>query len=410
MKAAFQDWNDAIRLAEVRAMLDVSWGCHALIPMFEVIREKNCDLYFVFEYMPDGTLNDLISKTREQRSTIDFSTIRNILHQVLQGVQHIHGKGYMHRDLKPENLLMRGTECKVADFSLTRGVRSAERQMTTYVSTRWYRAPEIILCDPKYGAKADIFALGCILAELYRLVPLFPGETELEQLQRYLSVLGKLEDADWPEGELLSKRFGLKPSSTSKTLPIQRLQHELPTASGTAVSLVCDLLRLNPKLRPTASDALKHEYFRQAENAEETSAGTNIVTTPRKMVPSTSRLPLVSVSPTFRNLAAFQSIDTRPAELLHDSCRKSVHSGDLLDTITCPSFDYQRPEHIYYKRCSSSVTRIDNRANGASCKRPFRTAIYEGDENQNTGSIATNIDKSKVPRITTTPAQAFHLD
>jgi serine/threonine protein kinase len=86
----------------------------------------------------------------------------------------MHKHGYFHRDLKPENLLESNGTVKIADFGLAREIRS-KPPYTTYVSTRWYRAPEVILKSSDYNSPIDIFAVGCIMAELFKLWPLFPG-------------------------------------------------------------------------------------------------------------------------------------------------------------------------------------------------------------------------------------------
>jgi serine/threonine protein kinase len=88
-----------------------------------------------------------------------------------------HKHGYFHRDLKPENLLESNGTVKIADFGLAREIRS-KPPFTDYVSTRWYRAPEVILKSPDYNSPIDIFAVGCIMAELYRIQPLFPGGSD----------------------------------------------------------------------------------------------------------------------------------------------------------------------------------------------------------------------------------------
>lgn len=80
----------------------------------------------------------------------------------------------MHRDLKPENLLCYNNTVKIADFGLAKEI-DARPPFTDYVSTRWYRAPEILLRQPDYNAPIDIFALGAITAELFTMRPLFPG-------------------------------------------------------------------------------------------------------------------------------------------------------------------------------------------------------------------------------------------
>ena len=100
----------------------------------------------------------------------------------------MHERGFFHRDIKPENLLMRGDTCKVADFGLVREVRSLP-PYTDYVSTRWYRAPEVLLRSPRYSSPIDMFAVGCILAELYTLQPLFPGTSEIDQITKVCNIL-----------------------------------------------------------------------------------------------------------------------------------------------------------------------------------------------------------------------------
>lgn len=92
----------------------------------------------------------------------------------MQGLHFMHKSGMFHRDLKPENLLETNGIVKIADFGLVRDIRS-KPPFTDYVSTRWYRAPEVILRSTEYSSPIDIFAIGCIMAELYRGWPLFPG-------------------------------------------------------------------------------------------------------------------------------------------------------------------------------------------------------------------------------------------
>ena len=91
----------------------------------------------------------------------------------------MHKHGFFHRDLKPENLLIKDNVIKISDFGLSREIRS-KPPFTNYVTTRWYRAPEILLKSTNYNSPIDIFALGSIMAELYLLKPLFPGNSEVD--------------------------------------------------------------------------------------------------------------------------------------------------------------------------------------------------------------------------------------
>ena len=101
--------------------------------------------------------------------------------------------------MKPENLLVKGDAVKIADFGLAREIRS-KPPFTDYVSTRWYRAPEIQLRSTNYNSPADLFACGAIMAELYLLRPVFPGTSETDQIHKTCAILGSPQQSDWPDG------------------------------------------------------------------------------------------------------------------------------------------------------------------------------------------------------------------
>lgn len=120
----------------------------------------------------------------------------------------MHKNGYTHRDIKPENFLINdattnidspgggqdssivGKIIKLADFGLAKDLSETPGNLTEYVSTRWYRAPELLLHSSSYGTTVDLFALGCIMGELYLGRPLFPGNSESDQLYKVFSILG----------------------------------------------------------------------------------------------------------------------------------------------------------------------------------------------------------------------------
>ena len=123
---------------ELRALVDMANKSEFIVQTFECIRETDGTLYFVYELMPDGSLYDYLKHMRQNRLEVDLNVVRCTMSQILQGIGHIHGRGYIHRDLKPENLLLRGNQCKIADFSLSRKVLlEARNSMTSYVATRW---------------------------------------------------------------------------------------------------------------------------------------------------------------------------------------------------------------------------------------------------------------------------------
>ncbi|MPC34300.1 Serine/threonine-protein kinase MAK [Portunus trituberculatus] len=159
--------------------------------------------------------------------------IKNMVCQVLQGLAFMHRHGYFHRDMKPENLLCMGPDLvKIADFGLAREIRSRP-PYTDYVSTRWYRAPEVLLRSTNYSSPIDIWAVGAIMAEIYTFRPLFPGSSEIDQIFKICSVIGTPD------------KFASTPLSTL-----------ISNASQDAIHLMTEMLRWNPARRPTAQQCL----------------------------------------------------------------------------------------------------------------------------------------------------------
>lgn len=182
MKRKYVRWDDVVNLPEVKSLIKLSHP--NIVKLIEVIKDDN-ELYFVFEYL-DQNVYQLMS---ERKNLMNETQIRNIIYQTMQALAFMHRQGYFHRDLKPENLLEYKSTVKVADFGLAKEIKSRP-PYTEYVSTRWYRAPEVILRSSNYNAPIDMFAMGAIMAELFRNIPLFPGASEADQVNKICDVLG----------------------------------------------------------------------------------------------------------------------------------------------------------------------------------------------------------------------------
>jgi len=249
MKKKFTSWEECMSLREIKSLRKLSHP--SIVKLKEVIR-VNDDLNFVFEFVEQN----VYQLTRDKPETLVEGKIKSILYQTLSGLTYMHKNGFFHRDMKPENLLIQGNSLKIADFGLAREIRS-KPPFTDYVSTRWYRAPEILLRSTNYNSPVDVFALGAIMAELYMLRPLFPGSNEHDQMIKVCSVLGTPTQQSWPEGYRLASRIGF----VFPNFAPLNLQKVIANAPSDAIDLMMQMMRFDPQKRPTAAECLQHPYF-----------------------------------------------------------------------------------------------------------------------------------------------------
>ncbi|EDQ84873.1 uncharacterized protein MONBRDRAFT_29859 [Monosiga brevicollis MX1] len=222
MKKKYYSWEECLSLREIKSLKKLHHP--NIVKLKEVVRENN-QLFMIFEFM-ESNMYDLM-------------------------------KGFFHRDLKPENILCNGPELvKIADMGLAREIRSRP-PYTDYVSTRWYRAPEVLLRSTNYNSPIDLWAVGTIMAELYTLRPLLPGSSEVDTLFKCTAVFGTPSKANWAEGLKLASKMNFKFPQMSAT-PLRTL---VPQASTDAIDLMQDLMQWNPAKRPNCAGALRHAYF-----------------------------------------------------------------------------------------------------------------------------------------------------
>lgn len=249
MKQKMYSWDECMKLREVQSLRTL---IHPnIIKLKEVIRE-NDELHMVFEMMDNNLYEYMKSRVR----SLPESKVRNIMYQTMQSLHHVHKNGYFHRDMKPENLLISGDTVKLADFGLARQIR-ARPPFTDYVSTRWYRAPEVLLRSSTYNSPLDIWACGGIMAELYTLRPLFPGSSESDQLYKICSVLGTPTATDWPEGFKLASQINYRFPSFVPT----KLESLVPQSNADGINIMLAMMKWDPAKRPSTAQILKHPYF-----------------------------------------------------------------------------------------------------------------------------------------------------
>jgi serine/threonine protein kinase len=183
--------------------------------------------------------------------------LQSYLNQLLLGVSFCHAHRVLHRDLKPQNLLINSMgQIKLADFGLARAFGIPIRTYTHEVVTLWYRAPEILLGARQYACAVDVWSIGCIFAEMITRRPLFPGDSEIDELFRIFRVLGTPSEETWPG---VTRLPDFKP--TFPKWASQELQHCVPGLCERGADLLQQMLAYAPSSRISAKAALSHAYF-----------------------------------------------------------------------------------------------------------------------------------------------------
>ena len=241
-------------IREVKFLQDLK--CSNIVELIDVFLTGD-SLHMVLEYCPFD-LKDLIY---DKKIFLNIAHFKGCLRMILQGVQHCHQHFILHRDLKPANILIAANgELRLADFGAAK-THSSPRSMTTEIVTRAYRAPELLFGATLYAHGVDMWAVGCIFAELLLRGPLFPGTSDLDQLARIFNVLGTPTDSSWSAARLLPSFVQFEPREPLRLPSIFR-----PADVGKhGVELLERLLTLDPLKRISATEALAHDYFTNAE-------------------------------------------------------------------------------------------------------------------------------------------------
>jgi protein kinase len=223
-----------------------------IVRLLQVVRERD-QIFMVIECCESSLYHSMRAlQTKGLKLTED--QIRWAMKEMLNGIAYMHEKGFIHRDIKPENLLINYENLKLCDFGQVKHT-SMKPPYTDYISTRWYRAPEVLLKATKYTTAVDMWGFGTLMAELYIQRPLFNGNSEVDQLFKISSVLGTPEG--WREGDELASRMNYKWPPTTK----MGLKSIIHGASAEGLDLMESLLTYEPGRRITAANALRHPFF-----------------------------------------------------------------------------------------------------------------------------------------------------
>ncbi|TFK96724.1 kinase-like protein [Pterulicium gracile] len=245
-----------------------------VVALKEVMLEEK-SIFMVFEYAEHDFLQVIHHHSQTLRSSIPTAVLKSLIYQLLNGLIYLHSAHILHRDLKPANVLITSTGIvKIGDLGLAR--LSSQPLQALHVGdkvvvTIWYRAPELLLGAKHYNKKIDLWAVGCVMAELASLRPVFKGEEakmdakkqipfQRDQMGKIVDVLGPPTTREWPGMVHMPEYNSMKSIDQSQQNRLKEWCHSrIRSQQG------YDLLRLlfiyDPDKRLSAEDAIKHGWF-----------------------------------------------------------------------------------------------------------------------------------------------------
>ena len=217
-------------------------------------------LALVFELME----MNLFEAIQDRKKFFPEKKVKKWMFSILKALDYMHRNGIFHRDIKPENILLLNDNVKLADLGSCKGIYN-KPPFTEYISTRWYRAPECLLTDGYYNYKMDIWGLGCVYFELLTFTPLFPGDNEIDEVNKINKILGS------PDDTLFEKLIQKSQRRNELNFEYQRgigIQKFLSHVSPDCVDLINKMIEYDPEKRLTAQKCLNHIYFKDLVEQE----------------------------------------------------------------------------------------------------------------------------------------------
>ncbi|KAI9275438.1 kinase-like domain-containing protein [Phascolomyces articulosus] len=269
IRLAFSEGIPVTAMREIAILKEMKH--HNVIGLTDLV-QKDTYVYIVSDYL-DMDLRRYMNDVGRKGMTPDH--IKSYMHQLLCGLQYCHSHRVLHRDLKPQNLLIdRHGKLIIADLGLSRVFGVPMRTYTHQIITLWYRPPEILLGANFYSTAVDMWSVGCIFAEMMTLRPIFPGDSQIDELFRIFQLLGTPNEEYWPGVSALPDFSHTFPCWKRKNLleDFQKYRgfNELRTlfnpeqtevSLSYAFDLLQQLLEYDPCFRLSAKKAAEHPYF-----------------------------------------------------------------------------------------------------------------------------------------------------
>ena len=239
-----------------------------LIHAFYTTGEKLDEIYLnlVMNYVPEN-LNRLNKSYFDKKEQMPIFLIKLYCFQIARALNYIHNKKICHRDIKPQNILLdpQTNRIYICDFGSAKLLKKDESNVS-YICSRFYRAPELLLGNEYYTTSIDIWSFGCVMAELFKGKPLLRTENKDEQINKIMECLGGPKEEDL--AVIIDKQSAHELAKSTKGIKPKNLGDILQNCPSDMIDLISKILIYNPKKRPTAVEIMAHPVFDDLKNKD----------------------------------------------------------------------------------------------------------------------------------------------
>ena len=267
IKKVYQDRRFRNREFSIMSLLDhpnIVKVRHAFYTTGEKLDEIYLNL--VMNYVPEN-LNRLNKSLFEKKEMLPVFLIKLYCFQIARALNYIHNKKICHRDIKPQNILLdpQTNRIYICDFGSAKMLKREESNVS-YICSRFYRAPELLLGNEYYTTSIDIWSFGCVLAELFKGKPLLRTENKDEQINKIMECLGGPKEEDL--AVIIEREAAHELAKSTKGIKGKNFADVLPNCPSDIVDLLSKILIYNPKKRLTAVEVMAHHAFDELRNKE----------------------------------------------------------------------------------------------------------------------------------------------